>query len=561
MKKYALESKTSDCKNCYKCIRYCPVKCISFADNKASIIHQDCILCGTCHLVCPQHLKIVRNDVDEVKEFIKNNKKVIVSLAPSFVSEYSNASLKTITSALKKLGFYDVEETAIGATIVKKAYEEMLNEKHDVIISSCCHAVNILIQKHYPEALKYLADVLSPMLAHGKDIKARYGNDTKVVFIGPCIAKKDEADRNMDYIDAVLTYPELNEWLNSENITIEKDNIFDNDIHSKARFFPTCGGILKTMDCSNNDFQYLAIDGEEEIKKAIEDIISGKIHKCFVEMSSCHGSCINGPMVKHTNSYIASNAIINKFAGKEDFNKQVLNSSDIVRNYNQISVIHATPSEKEINDMLSKMGKSDEKNRLNCGSCGYNSCRDKAIAIIQGKAILDMCLPSLIEKAESFSENIVSASPNGIMVVDESFDIQLANKTMCKIIGIIDPKFIIHTNISSILDPEDFVRALNGERIIGKRIYLSQYDKYLEANIDYDKKHHIIIAIFKDITKNVNDSLKRDEILQKSIEIADKVVAKNMMAVQEIASLLGESAAETKVALSSLKDTLKDDRK
>lgn len=561
MKKYALESKTSDCKNCYKCIRYCPVKCISFADNKASIVHEDCILCGTCHLVCPQHLKIVRNDVNEVKELIKNNEKVIISLAPSFVSEYSYASLKTFTEAMKRLGFYDVEETAIGATIVKKAYDEMLDDNHDVIISSCCHAVNLLIQKHYPQALKYLADVLSPMLAHGKDIKARYGKNTKVVFVGPCIAKKDEADRNPDYIDAVLTYPELNEWLNEENIVIEKDNIFDNDEKTKARFFPTCGGVLKTMDCSNKSFEYFAVDGEDEVKKAIEDVINGKVHKCFIEMSSCHGSCINGPMVKNNKSFISSFATINKFAGEKDYDDYVLKSEDIVRNYNQISVLHAIPGENEINEMLAKMGKADEKNRLNCGSCGYSSCRDKAIAIIQGKAIIEMCLPSLIEKAESFSDNIVSNSPNGIIVVDEKFDIQLINKTMCKIINIPDQRFLIHNNISMIMDPEDFVRALGGERVIGKRIYLSQYDKYVETNIVYDERHHIIIAIMRDITKHVLDTQKRDEILQKSIEIADKVVSKNMMAVQEIASLLGESAAETKVALTSLKDTLKDDRK
>lgn len=561
MKKYALESKTSDCKNCYKCIRYCPVKCISFANNMASILHEDCILCGTCHLVCPQHLKIVRDDVDDVKNLIKNNEKVIISLAPSFVSEYKYCSLKTFKDAMKKLGFFDVEETAIGATIVKKAYDEMLDENHDVIISSCCHSVNLLIQKHYPEALKYLADVLSPMLAHGKDIKARYGKDCKVVFVGPCIAKKDEADRNPDYIDAVLTYPELNKWLEEENIVIEKDNLFDNIEDSKARFFPTCGGVLKTMDCKNKDFQYFAIDGEDEVKKAIEDVIAGNVHKCFIEMSSCHGSCINGPMVKNETSFISSYATINKFAGNKDFDKQVLKSQDIVRNYNQISVLHATPGETEINNMLAKMGKADEKNRLNCGSCGYGSCREKAIAIIQGKAIIEMCLPSLIEKAESFSDNIVSNSPNGIMVVDEKLDVQLINKTMCKIIGITDPRFVVHNNLSAIMNPEEFVRAMSGEKIVSKKLYLAEFDKYVEANINYDERHHIIISTMRDITSSVLDAQKRKEILEKSIEIADKVVSKNMMAVQEIASLLGESAAETKVALASLKDTLKDDRK
>lgn len=562
MKSYALESRTKDCKNCYKCIRYCPVKSISFADNKASIVHEDCILCGRCYLVCPQHLKIVRDDLDVVKSLLASGEKVIISLAPSFVADFDGVSLKTFKDAMQKLGFFDVEETAIGATIVKKAYDEMLEENHDVIISSCCHSVNLLIQKHYPGALKYLANVLSPMLAHGKDIKARYGKSTKVVFVGPCISKKDEADRNPDYIDAVLTYPELNKFLEEKGITIEKDNVFDNVKESKARFFPTCGGVLKTMECKNKEFQYIAIDGEEKVKDAIEDILSGKIHKCFIEMSLCHGSCINGPMVnKDKNSYVASFAKINKFAGDKDFNKSIISSDDITRSYNQISVLHARPSDNEIEDMLTKMGKQDPKNRLNCGSCGYNSCVDKAIAIIQGKAIIDMCLPALIDKAESFSHNIVTNSPNGILVADESFNIQLINKAMCRILGLSEQKFAIHANVSSFLDCEDFVRALNGEKVLGKKVYLNEYDKYVETMMIYDEKHHIIICIMRDITKQVVDNQKHDEILQKSIGIADKIVEKHMMTVQEIASLLGESAAETKVALNNLKNTLKDDNK
>ncbi len=559
---YPLTSNTKDCANCYKCIRSCPVKSISFADNKAQIIHEDCILCGTCFLVCPKHLKIVRNDIDKVKKLIENNEKVIVSLAPSFVAEYKDSSLKALTKALKTLGFYDVEETAIGATIVKKAYDDMLDEKHDVIISSCCHAINLLIQKHYPDALPYLAHVLSPMLAHGKDIKARYGKDTKVVFIGPCIAKKDEADRNDEYIDAVLTYQEINEWLNEENITLEKDTMVDNVIHSKARLFPTCGGILKTMACSNKDYQYIAIDGIEASKKTIEDLLKGKIHKCFIEMSSCQGSCINGPMVDTSKFGVVSSLLeINKFAGKEDFDKQVLGDKDIAKNYNQINVVHARPGENEIEDMLIKMGKADEKKRLNCGSCGYNTCKEKAIAIIQGKAVIDMCLPSLLEKAQSFSDKIVSNTPNGLMVLDEDLNIQLANKAMLNLIRMPNSKFIIGNNISSIMNPEDFAKALAGVKTVNKKVYLPEYEIYLEETIIYDNVYHIIIAIFRDITKHVIDSQKREEVLKKSVEIADKVVKKNMMTVQEIASLLGESAAETKVALSSLKDTLKDDDK
>ena len=557
---FCLESKTTNCKNCYKCIRHCPIKSISFEQNKATIIKDSCILCGQCYLVCPQEVKVVRNDVEVAKNLFKNNKKVYVSLAPSFVSYYSFTSLDQIDSALKKLGFYKVEETAIGATIVKKAYDEMLDEKdRDVIISSCCHSINLLIQKHYPEAKKYLANVLSPMLAHAKDIKSR-DNEAKVVFVGPCIAKKDEADINSGLVDAVLTFKELDEWFKEEGITLEEVSYDWKKEKSKARLFPTCGGILKTMECRNDDYEYLAIDGVENSKRVIEDILAGKIHKCFIEMSSCEGSCVNGPLSNKNKSVAASYFDINRSAGKEDFVEGQIGYKDIEKNYYSMSVREAIPSEEEIEAKLIEMGKTEKEKILNCGSCGYNTCREKAIAIIQGKAHLEMCLPYLMEKAESFSDYIVGNTPNGIMVIDEGLDIQTVNHAMCRILNVSEPSHIIHKNVTTILDPMDFFKVLEGGLVYCKKTYLSDYDKYVENTIVYDKKFHILICIMKDITKEEISRQKHDEIIKKSLEITDKVVEKNMRAVQEIASLLGESTAETKVALSSLKETLKNDK-
>lgn len=557
---FALQSKTTNCKNCYKCIRHCPIKSISFASNKATIIQDNCILCGRCYLVCPQEVKVIRNDVELAKSLIKNNEKVYVSLAPSFISYFSYTSMDELVNALTKLGFYKVEETAIGATIVKKAYDEMLEEKdRDVIISSCCHSINLLIQKHYPEARKYLANVLSPMLAHGKDIKSRDTN-AKVVFIGPCIAKKDEASLNSDYVDAALTFKELDEWLKNKNITLKEVSYDWKKEESKARLFPITGGILRTMECKNEEYQYLAVDGVENSKRVIEDVLNGKIHKCFIEMSSCEGSCINGPVSNKEKSVISSYIDINKSAGKLDFKEGKLTYKDITKNYYSIGAKEATPSEEEIEAKLIEMGKKEKEKILNCGSCGYDTCREKAIAIIQGKAALEMCLPYLMEKAESFSDNIVSNSPNGILVLDEELNIQSLNKTMCRIINIEKPSFVIHKNVSSILDPHDFYSALCGEMVFRRKSYLSEYNKYIENTIVYDEKFHVLLAILKDITEEEVSRQKHEEIVKKSLEITDKVVEKNMRAVQEIASLLGETTAETKVALSSLKDTIKDDR-
>jgi len=558
---YCLISETNDCKNCYRCLRKCPIKSVSFVDNESHIIHDDCIYCGKCFLECPQNVIKVRDDLAIVKRLIRAGRKVVASIAPSFISYYKEYDIDSFKEIFIKLGFHAVEETAIGATIVKKAYEDMLDDEHDVVISSCCHTINLLVQKYYPRALPYLADVLSPMLAHGKDIKQRYGSDTKVVFIGPCISKKDEADKNHEYVDVALTFEELEEWFTEEDISIEPSKEKNVESKSRARLFPTCGGILATMNCDNKDYEYVAIDGIDECKEVLQDVINGTIHKCFIEMSACYGSCINGPLVQRRKHSIVNNKIaIKNNAGKEDFDGYAIKPSDIQKPFSKIAIRHAIPSEEAITRTLIDMGKETKEKQLNCGSCGYSTCREKAIAIIQGKAVKEMCLPFLMEKAQSFSDKIVANTPDGLMVLNENLDIQLINNSMCRIVGIPNSKYVLNKNITTIMDPVNFCLALAGEKIFNKKTYLSEYKKYVENTIVYDEKFHVLICIIRDITNSELSLKNREETLKKSIEITDNVIAQNMRAVQEIASLLGESAAATKVALSSLKETLKNDK-
>ena len=558
---YCLISETNDCKNCYRCLRKCPIKSVSFVDNESHIIHDDCIYCGKCFLECPQNVIKVRDDLAIVKRLIRAGRKVVASIAPSFISYYKEYDIDSFKEIFIKLGFHAVEETAIGATIVKKAYEDMLDDEHDVVISSCCHTINLLVQKYYPRALPYLADVLSPMLAHGKDIKERYGSDTKVVFIGPCISKKDETDKNHEYVDVALTFEELEEWFTEEDIMIEPRKEKDIESKSRARLFPTCGGVLATMNCDNKDYEYVAIDGIDECKEVLQDIINGTIHKCFIEMSACYGSCINGPLVQKRKHSIVNNKIaIKNNAGKEDFDGYAIKPSDIQKPFSKIAIRHAIPSEEAMTRTLIDMGKETKEKQLNCGSCGYSTCREKAIAIIQGKAVKEMCLPFLMEKAQSFSDKIVANTPDGLMVLNENLDIQLINNSMCRIVGIPNSKYVLNKNITTIMDPVNFCLALAGEKIFNKKTYLSEYKKYVENTIVYDEKFHVLICIIRDITNSELSLKNREETLKKSIEITDNVIVQNMRAVQEIASLLGESAAATKVALSSLKETLKNDK-
>ena len=555
-----LTLKKSNCKNCYKCIRHCPVKAIRFSGNQAHIIGNECILCGQCFVVCPQDAKQIVDETEKVKVLLQSGTPVIVSLAPSFIANYEGVGINSMRKALKKLGFYDVEETAIGATMVKTEYERMLREdERDVIISSCCHSINLLIQKHYPEALEYLADVVSPMQAHCKDIKNRFPN-AKTVFIGPCVAKKDEAEHYAGIVDAVLTFEELTEWLKAENIEPEKE--LDNDVFSRARFFPTTGGVLKTMAQDMEGYSYLALDGVDNCIAALKDIISGKVHKCFIEMSACVGSCVGGPVMEkyHRSSAVKDYVAISEYAGEKDFEVSQPKAIELKKSFEYIEQRYQTPSDIEIMNILRQMGKFKPSQELNCGSCGYNTCRQKAIAIIQGKAEISMCLPFLKDKAESFSDTIVNNSPNGLIVLNENLEVQQINTAARKMMNIRSASDILGDQVIRILDPSVFMNVLRtGRNVRDERVYLAEYNRFVEQTVVYDKDTHLLIAIMRDVTDEQNEREKKENISRQTIEVADKVVDKQMRIVQEIASLLGETAAETKIALAKLKESIQDE--
>ncbi|MCI8611145.1 MAG: histidine kinase [Clostridiales bacterium] len=554
-----LTLKKSNCKNCYKCIRHCPVKSIRFSGNQAYIIGNECILCGHCFVVCPQDAKQIVDETEKVRVLLQSGDPVIVSLAPSFVANYEGVGIGAMRDALKQLGFYDAEETAVGATIVKNEYEHMINEQQrDVIISSCCHSINLLIQKYFPAQLPYLADILSPMQAHCQDIKRRYPN-AKTVFIGPCVAKKDEAAFYEGFADAVLTFDELTRWLRAENIELCRE--MDADENSLARFFPTTGGILKTMLQENPAYSYMAIDGVENCIAALRDIAEGKIHHCFIEMSACVGSCVGGPvMEKFHRSPVQDYMAVSRFAGKKDFAVDRPDPSFLQKTFAAIPRKNQMPSENEIADILRQMGKHTPADELNCGSCGYNTCREKAVAIYQGKAEASMCLPYLKDKAETFSDNIVRNTPNGIIVLNEKLEVQQINKVALKIMNLRSAADVLGDGVIRILDPKDFVEVLQkGRNIRDRRVYLAEYDRYVEETIVYDKEYRLLVCIMRDVTEEETAREKKESISRQTVEVADRVVDKQMRIVQEIASLLGETAAETKIALSKLKESISDE--
>ena len=555
-----LTLKKSNCKNCYKCIRHCPVKAIRFSGNQAHIIGNECILCGQCFVVCPQNAKQIVDETEKVKVFLQSGDPVVVSLAPSFVANYEGVGINAMRDALQKLGFYEVEETAIGATIVKNEYERMLKEdERDIIITSCCHSINLLIQKYFPAELEYLADVVSPMQAHCMDIKKRFPK-AKTVFIGPCVAKKDEAEHYEGVVDAVLTFEELTNWLKEENIELKTD--MDSNEESRARFFPTTGGILKTMAQDAPGYTYMALDGIENCVDALKDIESGKIHKCFIEMSACVGSCIGGPVMEkyHRSAPIKDYITIANYAGNKDFDVVQPDNMELKKQCTYIEHRLQQPSETEIYNVLRQMGKFKPSDELNCGSCGYNTCREKAIAICQGKAEISMCLPFLKDKAESFSDTIVKNTPNGLIVLNEELEVQQINEAARNIMNIRSSTDVLGDLVVRIMDPKDFMEVrTTGRDIRNKKVYLAEYKRYIEQSVVYDKDSHLLIGIMRDITDEQNEREKKESISRQTVEVADKVVDKQMRIVQEIASLLGETAAETKIALAKLKESIQDE--
>lgn len=550
-----LRLKKSNCKNCYKCIRHCPVKAIRFSGNQAHIVSDECVLCGECFVVCPQNAKEIVDDTEKAKYLLAGDAPVVASIAPSFVANYEGATIASMDAALKKLGFAFAEETAIGAEIVKNRYQELV-ESHlqDVFITSCCHTVNLMIRKHYPEALPFLIPVVSPMQAHCADIKRRIPG-AKTVFIGPCVSKKAEAEEYPGDVDCALTFEELSCWLEDAGVTIEPAD--DSGVPARARNFPTSGGILRSMD-KREDFVYLSVDGQQNCIHAIKDVIAGKIRNCFIEMSACTGSCIGGPaMEKEHRRLVRDYAAVARYAGSKDAQWNKPSPAELVKVHSYLGNNKTMPGKAVIDEILRQMSKFRPEDELNCGSCGYDTCREKAIAVFQGKADLTMCMPFLKEKAESFSNNIIRNTPNGILVLNELFEVQQINDAAMKLLNVRRASDVLGEQVVRILDPTDFIAVKqSGVAIHDRKVYLAEYDKHVEMSIIYDKVFRVLMCIMRDITEEERERERKEAVSRQTIETANRVIEKQMRVVQEIASLLGETAAETKIALTKLKESL-----
>ena len=550
----------SRCRDCYKCLRECPVKAIKYVDHEARIIEDRCILCGKCTVVCPQNAKRVHSEIADVEALLASGKPVVASVAPSFVSAFGLKDFLPMGIALGKLGFTAAEETAVGANIVTAEYEKLLETgEYKNFITSACPAINRMIQLYYPKALKYLAPVASPMVAHARLLRKRYP-DAAIVFIGPCIAKKREG-RESGLISAVLTFNELNTMFNARSIDPKKVAAVSagGAENNRSKYYPISRGIIKSFNKLPKGYEYVAVDGVKRSFDVLDDIDS--LEGMFIEINCCEYACINGPATLKTEGALKSNESVRKYALSSLTDEGAgayidPEGVDLAEGHPRITLGNVVPSERDIRATLAKTGKIKPEDELNCGACGYPTCREKAIAVLNGNADLDMCIPYMRKRAESMSFEIIQNSPNGIIMMDYDLKITESNAIARKLLGIelSDPK---GTYLYESVNAAEFFQAVgSGKNVHKKKVYIEETKRYVDMNIVLLPEHKTLFAVLKDVTDNVEYSKQLDEVRSKTLSTTDEVIKKQMRVAQEIASLLGETTAETKVALLKLKNTL-----
>ncbi|MDD3402991.1 MAG: [Fe-Fe] hydrogenase large subunit C-terminal domain-containing protein [Hespellia sp.] len=573
------------CKHCYKCVRHCMVKAISVRDEQAHVLKDHCINCGRCLEICPQNAKTFASDMERVKGYLGQGKKTIISIAPSYVGVLDFEKPGQVVAALKKLGFYEVRETAEGAALVTAEYQRLLDEGTEKnIITTCCPSFNDLVEKYYPDCTPYLAPVVSPMIAHGRYIKKLHGADTKVVFLGPCIAKKQEAigdERVEGAIDAILTFEELAIWLEEAGIRLTEceDAKMANPDPKINRLYPVSGGVIQSVlarkahalqqniqnteqhtqaaECGDS-YDKVFVDGLSNCMEMLESLQRGELSHCFIEANICEGGCMKGPASARWNtSFVGAKIKIGKAVSHEEMTElPVMTSRELAKEFYDFHLEDQMPTEEEIREILKSTSKYTPADELNCGACGYATCRDKAIAVFQGKAEIGMCLPYALTQAESMSNVVMDTTPNMIFIVDREMHIKECNHKAQELFGV-GREEALSRFIFEFIDSADIEEVLSGkESILNKKQVMSHGSMTVNESVVYIEELEAVLVIYVDITKQEQIKEQHYQLKVGTVEMAQAVIDKQMMVAQEIAGLLGETTAETKVTLSKLRDAI-----
>lgn len=536
------------CRDCYRCVRMCPVKAIRMREGQAFVVEERCIACGTCIRECPQGAKSYRDDVDRAARLVAGGGPVAASVAPSFAALFNEWERKRLPSALRKLGFRHVAETAVGAFTVAQATAEAVRAAPGrPQLCTACPAVVSLIEQYHPDLAGALVPVCSPMIAHARQIRARLGAGAGVVFIGPCVAKKAEAERpeHAGAVDVALTFAELTQWFEREGIVLKalEESRFDEEPAGASRHFPLVGGLARTAALSTDHLatDVIAVSGHAEIVEALEDIRARRAG-VLVEALFCPQGCVNGPALPVERGLFSRRADLLAFAtnhpGRPD-----APAGDVGARFAAAKTAGLPDvTEEQIQRFLEATGKGNPDDRLNCGSCGYPSCRDKAIAVLQGMAEPEMCIPRMRRLAEQRTDRIIETSPNGIVILDERLGIVHMNPAFAR--HFMCSESVYGRHISYLMDPDLFERLASGGA--ARLEAISRHPNYgivchqIAYRLPEEKQY---VGIFIDITNLQAGERKLNELRAETYRQARDLLDHQIQMAQRMAQFLGESTA------------------
>ena len=554
-KKHPVYTIVNECQDCCKCVRHCPSKAIKVVDGRASVIPDLCVSCGRCVRICPAGAKHIRNDLAKAQAILSTHKKVYAAIAPSWRSNYPEISDKQLIKGLKELGFAGVSETALGAELVSSATGKLLDQAQSgIFISSACPAAVDYIRKYLPHHARNVTQVLSPLLVHANLLKKKYGKKTPIIFFSPCSAKKTEADHHPELVDVALTFQDLDSWLKSRNIVLEKlktsRETFVPHSAQEGKVYPIEGGMIETIrqNEKGDNTLYLTATGLESIDRLLENKITDTDGmKIFIECLACEGGCINGPAMRNQGGTLQD--IIEtcrNVSRQSSLNRKI--DVEINKEYSADEVRPIDISEKNINKALARVGKYSITDELNCGGCGYGTCREFAKAMLANKAEPQMCLSYLRKLAQKQSNALIKYIPAGVVIVDEKLRIIESNYNFSRLfdestqLAYDALPGLAGVELSKVLDFTDlFEAALASGKDVNRENFIYG-EKILNINVFTIEKRHFIGAVIQDVTES---ELHREKIAEK----AQEVIRKNVLTVQKVAEYLGEHMADTEIIL------------
>lgn len=552
---YPVYTKENECQDCYKCIRHCPAKAIKLRNGSASVMPELCVACGRCVKVCPAGAKQIRSDADRVKYLLEKGERLVLSLAPSWKTAFKDVSEAQMVSALKKLGFFAVSETALGAQIVSsRIVSEMKEKESGIFLSTACPAAVGYIRKYIPDFACFLTEMTSPAGAHAVFLKEHYGDDVKVIFAGPCAAKKLEADDASTDLEIALTFKVLGQWLNDAGISLRDESAegaFEPVGAEEGRLYAFEGGMVETVRSAQNDEKtaYITVSGLNNIDRLLSGAVpNDSAVKLFIECLACEGGCINGPGMPVRGDRLEDILrIARPGCMKSSENRE--SRTEIAKQFPIEPVEEPELTPEQVKAGLEAIGKRNPEDELNCGGCGYQTCRNFVAAVASGKAEKEMCVSYLKRMAQNKSNALIKYIPAGVVIVDRNLKVVECNKQFASLMDDEGTRLayeaspgLEHADLRRLVPFADlFEAALHSGEDVLRNNYVVQ-DKIFRISIFTVDPHRQVGAIITDMTKS---ELQREQIAQK----ARKVIEQNVFTVQKIANYLGEHMAETEILL------------